>query len=185
MHVYTNRHTNITTNKYNSNNKNRLKESKGDEMLDYGCILVEVSSEWLSWPVCSQGVLGGRTEEKSVGGKVKRASNPVGGHGELEETLSFLGSTFLFCQENTTMYLRGLTGLHFSMPAFITFGRTTLCPGRRWVCPLPLTPALTSTVGFTPPGISDPQPGIANYHVTCSAMHTNNGDTADVSSILN
>lgn len=98
--------------------------------------------------------------------------------------LNFLGSTFLFCQENTTMYLRGLTGLHFSMPAFITFGRTTLCPGRRWVCPLLLTAALTRTVGFAPPGISDPQPGIANYHVTCSAMHTN-GDTADASSILN
>ena len=98
--------------------------------------------------------------------------------------LNFLGSTFLFCQENTTMYLRGLTGLHFSMPAFITFGRTTLCPGRRWVCPLPLTPALISTVGFTPPGISDPQSGIANYHVTCSAMHTN-GDTVGASSILN
>lgn len=122
--------------------------------------------------------------EKNIGGKVKRSSNPMGGHGELEETLNFLGSTFLFCQENTTMCLRGLTGLHFSMPAFITFGRTTLCPGRRWVCPLPLTPALTSTVGFAPPGISDPQPGIANYHVTCSAVHTN-GDTASASSILN
>lgn len=113
---------------------------------------------------------GRKNRGKSIGGKMKESSNPVGGHRKLEETLNFLGFTFLFCQENTTMYLRGLTGLHFSMPAFFTFGRTILCPGRRWVCPLLLTAVLTSTVGFTPPGISDPQTGLANYHVTCSAM---------------
>lgn len=66
VHVYTNRHTNITTNKYkNNNNKNRLKES--NRGWDVGTWVHPCGS--ILWGVCSWGVLGGRTEEKVLEGK--------------------------------------------------------------------------------------------------------------------